>query len=75
MQTLVRVIASLRESAAEPSAASLPKAIADNIFDELKLSGLKDKDIVAVSSELLGRLTDEIQERARASLSQNSERQ
>lgn len=72
MQSLVHVIAGLRETSAQPSSANLSKAIADNIFQELKQSGLKDKDIVAVSSELLGMLTSEIQERHRVSVQSES---
>jgi hypothetical protein len=44
------------------------KSIAENIFSELKNKGLKDKDIVSVSSELLSRLTADIQTRRETSL-------
>ena len=39
---------------------SLYKTLAENIFLDLKASGLRDKEIVAVSSELLSRLTADI---------------
>ena len=40
-----------------------PKSIADDIFNNLKSNGLADKDIVAVSSEILSRLTEDIKRR------------
>lgn len=41
----------------------MPKLIAENIFRDLKSYGLQDKDIVAVSSELLSRLSTDIRVR------------
>lgn len=41
----------------------MTKMIAENIFKDLKSYGLQDKDIVAVSSELLNKLTLDIRAR------------
>ena len=41
----------------------MTKMIAENIFRDLKSYGLQDKDIVAVSSELLSKLTSDIRAR------------
>lgn len=41
----------------------MPKLIAENIFRDLKSYGLQDKDIVAVSSELLSHLSTDIRVR------------
>ena len=41
----------------------MTKMIAENIFKDLKSYGLQDKDIVAVSSELLNKLTLDIRSR------------
>jgi hypothetical protein len=40
------------------------KQRAEFIFTELRSQGLKDRDIVSISSELLSRLTSEIQTRS-----------
>lgn len=64
MLSFAKIIHQFRQSDLEAVSQSLPKTLADNIFDELRNSGLRDKDIVAVSSELLGRLTNDIQERS-----------
>ena len=44
----------------------MTKLIAENIFRDLRSYGLQDKDIVAVSSELLNHLTLEIRTRTTA---------
>ena len=41
----------------------MTKAIAENIFKDLRAYGLADKDIVAISSEILNRLTDDLKSR------------
>lgn len=46
------------------NAVDMTKLIAENIFRDLRSYGLQDKDIVAVSSELLNHLTVEIRSRA-----------
>ena len=46
----------------------MTKMIAENIFRDLKSYGLEDKDIVAVSSELLSKLTLDIRSRQSTSL-------
>lgn len=66
MKSLIHIIASVKQSGAEAVAANLPSVIADNIFKELRSSGLRDKDIVAVSSELIGRLRDDLEARQEA---------
>lgn len=66
MLSFAKIINHFQQSELGAASQSLPKVIADNIFEELRSSGLRDKDIVAVSSELLGRLTNDIQERAAA---------
>lgn len=42
---------------------STPKSIAEGIFEELRANGLRDKDIIAVSSQILSLLTEEIKVR------------
>ena len=42
----------------------MTKLIAENIFKDLRSFGLQDKDIVAVSSQLLNHLTLEIRSRS-----------
>ena len=37
--------------------------VANSVFEDLKASGLKDKDILAVSSEILSMLATDIQAR------------
>ena len=49
-----------------PAKPTTPKHIAETIFSELRNQGLKDRDIVSVSSELLSRLTADIQTRQEA---------
>jgi hypothetical protein len=45
----------------------MTKHIAENIFKDLRSFGLQDKDIVAVSSEILNHLTMDIRTRASVS--------
>lgn len=63
MMSIVQIINQFKQSDLSATSESLSKTIADNIFDNLKSSGLRDKDIVAISTELLGRLTSDLQER------------
>jgi hypothetical protein len=63
MHSLINTIQSLQQSNAQMSSANTMKVIAETIFEDLKTSGLRDKDIVAVSSEILNRLTLDIQAR------------
>ena len=63
MHSLINTIQSLQQSNAQMSSVNSTKVIAETIFRDLKTSGLRDKDIVAVSSELLNRLTLDIQAR------------
>jgi hypothetical protein len=62
MQAAQRHTYSGMESGALESS-DMPKMIAENIFRDLKSYGLDDKDIVAVSSELLSRLSSDIRVR------------
>jgi len=64
MHSLINTIQSLQQSNAQVSSVNTTKAIAENIFRDLRNCGLRDKDIVAVSSELLNRLTLDIQARS-----------
>ena len=64
MHSLVNTLQSLQQQPNQAAGApSSSKAIAESIFKELRSFGLKDKDIVVVSSELLSRLTLDIQAR------------
>lgn len=60
MQNLIQILSKARETSAAPSAPNLPKTVAESLFRELRSSGFNDKDIVALSSELIGQLTGEI---------------
>ncbi|MEN9826317.1 MAG: hypothetical protein RI953_2062 [Pseudomonadota bacterium] len=40
------------------------KTLAENLFRDLRRHGLKDKDIVSLSSELIAQLTNDIKLRA-----------
>lgn len=63
MHSLINTIQSLQQSNAQTSSVNATKVIADTIFRDLRSHGLRDKDIVAISSELLNRLTLDIQAR------------
>ncbi len=39
------------------------RLLAEDIFQDLKAKGLSDKDILSVSSEILGKLTSDIKKR------------
>ncbi len=62
MQATTKTLSPHSESTGQEKS-DMPKMIAENIFRDLRSYGLQDKDIVAVSSELLGRLTSEIKTR------------
>ena len=64
MHSLINTMNSLKQSSAQGTSVNVTKALAENIFKDLRSHGLRDKDIVAVSSELLNRLTLEIRSRA-----------
>ncbi|MCA2961450.1 MAG: hypothetical protein IOD12_14460 [Silvanigrellales bacterium] len=63
MHSLINTIQSLQQSNAQTSSVNATKVIAETIFRDLRSHGLRDKDIVAISSELLNRLTLDIQAR------------
>lgn len=63
MHTLLNTIKNISQSPNYSSSANMTKVIAENIFKDLKASGLADKDIVAISSEILNRLTDDLKSR------------
>lgn len=65
MHSLINTINTLRQSNSQGSSAHVTKLLAENIFRDLRAYGLRDKDIVAVSSEILNRLTLEIRSRNR----------
>lgn len=64
MHSLINTIQSLKQSSTQASSANTNKVLAETIFKDLRSYGLRDKDIVAISSELLNRLTLEIRSRA-----------
>jgi hypothetical protein len=66
MHSLINTIQSLQQSNAQTSSVNTTKVLAETIFRDLRSCGLRDKDIVAVSSELLNRLTLDIQARGAA---------
>lgn len=61
MQSLVSLMQQLKQSGAQSSSVNLHKVIADNIFNDLRSHGMREKDIIAVSSELIAKLTTELQ--------------
>lgn len=63
MHTLLNTIKNMSQASTYSSSANMTKMIAESIFKDLKSSGLADKDIVAVSSELLNKLTDDLKSR------------
>ena len=63
MHTLLNTIKNIRQSPNYNSSANMTKVIAENIFKDLRAYGLADKDIVAISSEILNRLTDDLKSR------------
>lgn len=63
MHSLINTINLLKQAENQATSGQMTKMIAENIFRDLRSYGLRDKDIVAVSSELLGKLTSDIQER------------
>ena len=63
MHTLLNTIKNISQSPNYNSSASMTKVIAESIFKDLKASGLADKDIVAISSEILNKLTDDLKSR------------
>lgn len=64
MHSLMNTINALKQTNAQ-SVGTVPSHtdIAASIFRDLRSWGLRDKDIVAVSSELLNHLTADIRER------------
>jgi hypothetical protein len=68
MHSLINTINLLKQAENQATSGQMTKMIAENIFRDLRSYGLRDKDIVAVSSELLGKLTTDIQERGFASV-------
>jgi hypothetical protein len=70
MHSLINTLQSLAQSNSQGGSPAVTKTIAENIFRDLKSVGLRDKDIVAVSSELLNRLTLDIQARVQQEVSE-----
>lgn len=64
MHPLMSTLNALQQSKNQ-TASTIPnhREIAESIFRDLRAWGLRDKDIVAVSSELLNRLTSDIRAR------------
>lgn len=63
MHTLLNSIKSTNQSPNLNSSANNTKTIAENIFKDLKAYGMSDKDIVAISSEILNKLTHDLRSR------------
>ena len=63
MHTLLNTIKNISQSPNYNSSANMTKVIAENIFKDLRAYGLADKDIVAISSEILNKLTDDLKSR------------
>lgn len=72
MHSILNTIHSLQQSNNQASSAHTTKILAENIFKDLKSYGLRDKDIVAVSSEILNRLTNDIRARSAVSDSESA---
>jgi len=64
METLAHTLNAIRQQAAQSTQPINNKVLAENLFRDLKLQGLKDKDIVNLSSELIAQLTNDIKVRA-----------
>ncbi|RDB37261.1 hypothetical protein [Spirobacillus cienkowskii] len=63
MNSFLNTIKNISQSPNYSSSANLTKAIAENLFKDLREYGLADKDIVAISSEILNKLTDDLKNR------------
>jgi hypothetical protein len=63
MQTFSRATPEHNKLKNQIAMAHSNKMIAENIFNDLRAYGLIDKDIVAVSSEILNKLTDDLKMR------------
>ncbi len=64
METLAHTLNAIRQQAAQSTQPINNKILAENLFRDLKQQGLKDKDIVNLSSELIAQLTNDIKVRA-----------
>lgn len=60
MHSLADTIDNIKKSKQMAPKTGIAKLIAEDIFRELRIGGFSDKDILMVSSEILGRLTDEL---------------
>ncbi|MFZ9519470.1 MAG: hypothetical protein ACO3A4_03240 [Silvanigrellaceae bacterium] len=61
MESISNTLAALNPQASQPIN---NKSLAESIFRDLRRHGLKDKDIVSLSSELIAQLTNDIKLRA-----------
>lgn len=64
MDTLAHTLNAIKQQASQSTQPLSNKVLADCLFRDLKLHGLKDKDIVNISSELIAQLTNDIKSRA-----------
>ncbi|NBO39183.1 hypothetical protein EBU99_11435 [bacterium] len=64
METLMNTVNAIRQQASQNAQPLNNKVLADCLFRDLKQQGLKDKDIVSLSSELIAQLTNDIKVRA-----------
>ncbi|NBW81935.1 hypothetical protein EBR21_09290 [bacterium] len=61
MESVSNALAAINPQTAQPIN---NKTLAENLFRDLRRQGLKDKDIVSLSSELIAQLTNDIKLRA-----------
>jgi hypothetical protein len=64
MDTLTNTLNAIRQQSAQGAQPLNNKVLADCLFRDLRQHGLKDKDIVSLSSELIAQLTNDIKNRA-----------
>jgi len=64
MVTLGNTLAAMNQAAAQNEQPINNKLLAESLFRDLRSQGLKDKDIVSLSSELIAQLTNDIRHRA-----------
>jgi outer membrane murein-binding lipoprotein Lpp len=64
MDSMANTLNAIRQQANQSTQPINNKVLADCLFRDLRLQGLKDKDIVSLSSELIAQLTNDIKVRA-----------
>ena len=64
MDSMANTLNAIRQQANQSTQPINNKLLADCLFRDLRQQGLKDKDIVSLSSELIAQLTNDIKVRA-----------